>query len=153
MAGRLEGRVSLVTGGNSGIGLATARRFAREGAFVYITGRRRAELDAAAKSIGPGAEGVEGDVSRLADLDRLFETIRGKHGRLDVLFANTASPGRNARVGVLRSASRRGWLRDTACGPAWWSGRCEALTGPGRRNRPGPGALRFGMSLVYAQSR
>lgn len=88
MAGRLEGKVTLVTGGTSGIGLATARRFAAEGAFVFITGRRQAELDAAAKAIGPMAMGIQGDSSDLADLDRLYATIKGHKGRLDVLFAN-----------------------------------------------------------------
>jgi len=88
MPGTLEGKVALVTGGNSGIGLATARRFAHEGAFVFMTGRRQAELDAAVRSIGAMAEGVQGDVARLGDIDRVFETLRQKRGRLDVLFAN-----------------------------------------------------------------
>ena len=72
---RLEGKVALVTGGSSGLGLATARRFASEGARVFITGRRQAELDAAVGQIGGDAVGVQGDVSNLADLDRLYETI------------------------------------------------------------------------------
>lgn len=103
MPGKLEGKVTLVTGGNSGIGLAAAHRFAKEGAFVYITGRRQAELDAAVRSIGASAEGVQGDVSRLADLDRLFETVRRKHGRLDVLFAN-AGMAEFARLGEITEA-------------------------------------------------
>jgi NAD(P)-dependent dehydrogenase (short-subunit alcohol dehydrogenase family) len=85
---KLQGKVAVITGGNSGIGLATAQRFAREGAQVFITGRRQAELDAAVRTIGHGAIGVQGDVSNLADLDRLFATVREKAGRLDVLFAN-----------------------------------------------------------------
>ena len=86
---KLEGKITLVTGGNSGIGLATAKRFAAEGAErVFITGRRQAELDAAAKEIGPVAVGVQGDVGKLADLDRLFATIKEQSGRLDVVFAN-----------------------------------------------------------------
>jgi NAD(P)-dependent dehydrogenase (short-subunit alcohol dehydrogenase family) len=85
---RLEGKVALVTGGNSGLGLATARRFASEGAWVFITGRRQAELDAAVGQIGGDAVGVQGDVSNLADLDRLYETIGRSAGRVDVLFAN-----------------------------------------------------------------
>lgn len=88
MSGKLEGKVALVTGGNSGIGLATAKRFAAEGAKVFVTGRRQNELDAAVAEIGQGAVGVQGDVSKLADLDRLYEVIREKAGRLDVLFAN-----------------------------------------------------------------
>jgi len=86
--GKLEGRIALVTGGNSGIGLATAERFAAEGATVFVTGRRQAELDAAVRRIGHGAVGVQGDVANLKDLDRLYDVIRQKAGRLDVLFAN-----------------------------------------------------------------
>jgi NAD(P)-dependent dehydrogenase (short-subunit alcohol dehydrogenase family) len=86
--GKLEGKVALVTGGNSGIGLATAKQFAAEGARVFITGRRQAELDAAVKQIGGNAFGIQGDVSNLADLDRLYEVIGREAGRLDVLFAN-----------------------------------------------------------------
>jgi NAD(P)-dependent dehydrogenase (short-subunit alcohol dehydrogenase family) len=86
--GRLDGKIALVTGGNSGIGLATAKRFAAEGARVFITGRRQAELDAAVKQIGGNAFGIQGDVSNLADLDRLYEVIGREAGRLDVLFAN-----------------------------------------------------------------
>ena len=85
---RLEGRVALVTGGNSGIGLATAQRFVAEGAQVFISGRRQATLDAAVTQIGGHAVGVQGDVSNLADLDRLYDTIKQQAGRLDILFAN-----------------------------------------------------------------
>lgn len=86
--GQLDGKIALVTGGSAGIGLGVAQRFAREGATVYITGRRKSELDAAVKTIGAGAIGVQSDVSRLADLDALFALIRERSGRLDVLFAN-----------------------------------------------------------------
>ncbi len=85
---RLDGKVALVTGGSSGIGLATAKRFEAEGAQVFITGRRRSELDAAITSIGGGAVAVQGDVANLEHLDRLCETIKQRAGRLDVLFAN-----------------------------------------------------------------
>ncbi|APR87795.1 3-oxoacyl-[acyl-carrier protein] reductase [Minicystis rosea] len=85
---KLEGKVALVTGGNSGIGLATARLFVAEGAFVFITGRRKNELDAAVQQIGRNVEGIQGDVSNLADLDRLFATVKERKGHLDVLFAN-----------------------------------------------------------------
>src|SRR3954453_13337774 len=88
MSRKLEGKVAVVTGGNSGIGLATAKRFAAEGARVVITGRRQPELDAAVREIGPGTLGVRGDVSSLPDLDRLFATVKEKYGRVDVLFAN-----------------------------------------------------------------
>jgi NAD(P)-dependent dehydrogenase (short-subunit alcohol dehydrogenase family) len=85
---KLAGKIALVTGGTSGLGLATAKRFVAEGATVVVTGRRAAELDAAVADLGGSATGVRGDVSVLADLDRLYETIRATHGRLDVLFAN-----------------------------------------------------------------
>ena len=86
--GKLEGKIALVTGGNSGIGLATAKRFVSEGAHVFITGRRNAELAATVKQIGANVTGVQGDVSSLGDLDRLFARIRSDQGRLDILFAN-----------------------------------------------------------------
>ena len=88
---RLEGKVAVVTGGNSGIGLATARRFAEEGAHVFITGRRQAELDAAVKQIGKQATGVQGDVGSLGDLDRLYAEVKRQHGRIDILFANAGT--------------------------------------------------------------
>src|SRR5438270_133557 len=86
--GKLEGKIALVTGGTSGIGLATAKRFVNEGAYVFITGRRDSELSAAVKEIGKNVIGVQGDVSDLADLDRLFAQIKREKGRLDVVFAN-----------------------------------------------------------------
>ena len=85
---KLEGKVAVVTGGNSGIGLATAKRFVAEGAHVFITGRRQAELDAAVSQIGKNVRGVQGDVSDLVDLDRLYATVKQQKGRVDVLFAN-----------------------------------------------------------------
>jgi NAD(P)-dependent dehydrogenase (short-subunit alcohol dehydrogenase family) len=86
--GRLEGRVALITGSNSGIGLASAKRFVAEGAYVYITGRRQKELDKAVRAIGTKVSAVQGDVSNLDDLDRLITRIRSDHGKLDILFAN-----------------------------------------------------------------
>src|SRR5882757_2380708 len=103
MSKKLQGKVALVTGGNSGIGLATAQRFAAEGAQVFVTGRRKEELDTAVKLIGPNAIGVQGDVSKLADLDRLFEVIKKKAGRLDVVFAN-AGGGEFAPLGQITEA-------------------------------------------------
>jgi NAD(P)-dependent dehydrogenase (short-subunit alcohol dehydrogenase family) len=85
---KLSGKIALVTGGSSGIGLATAKRFVAEGAYVFITGRRQAELDAAVKEIGSNVTAIRSDVANLADLDRLFDTIKQQKGRLDVLFAN-----------------------------------------------------------------
>ena len=89
--GKLDGKIALVTGGSSGIGLATARRFAEEGAFVYITGRREAELAEAARAIGRNVTAVQGDVANLADLDRLFAQIGHEKGRLDIVFANAGT--------------------------------------------------------------
>jgi NAD(P)-dependent dehydrogenase (short-subunit alcohol dehydrogenase family) len=86
--GRLDGKISIVTGGSSGIGLATARRFVAEGAHVFITGRRKAELDAAAADLGRNATAVQADVSKLGDLDRLYRVVAETSGRVDVLFAN-----------------------------------------------------------------
>jgi NAD(P)-dependent dehydrogenase (short-subunit alcohol dehydrogenase family) len=86
--GKLEGKIALITGASSGIGLATARRFVSEGAYVFITGRRESELAAAVKEIGRNVTGVQGDVSDLGDLDRLFAQIRREKGRLDIVFAN-----------------------------------------------------------------
>jgi NAD(P)-dependent dehydrogenase (short-subunit alcohol dehydrogenase family) len=88
MSNRLAGKVAVVTGGSSGIGLATAKRFAAEGAHVFITGRRKKELDAAAAEIGRNVTAVVGDVANVADLDRLYETVRKSKGKVDVLFAN-----------------------------------------------------------------
>jgi NAD(P)-dependent dehydrogenase (short-subunit alcohol dehydrogenase family) len=83
-----EGKVTVITGGNSGIGLATAQRLVAEGAYVFITGRRQSELDAAVKLIGKNVTAVQGDVSNLADLDRLYATVKQQKGRIDILFAN-----------------------------------------------------------------
>ncbi len=85
---KLEGKIALMTGGNSGIGLATAKQFVHEGAYVFITGRREPELAGAVKEIGINVSGVQGDVSDLDDLDRLFAQINREKGRLDVVFAN-----------------------------------------------------------------
>jgi NAD(P)-dependent dehydrogenase (short-subunit alcohol dehydrogenase family) len=85
---KLAGKVALVTGGTAGIGLATAQRFVAEGAYVFITGRRQAELDAAVQLLGHQAFGVRSDISSLADLDQLFAVIKAQKGTLDVLVAN-----------------------------------------------------------------
>ena len=98
--GKLDGKIALVTGGTSGIGLATARRFVTEGAFVFITGRREAELRAAVNEIGTHVTGVQGDVSKLADLDRLMAQIQREKGRLDIVFAN-AGVATSAPLGAI----------------------------------------------------
>jgi NAD(P)-dependent dehydrogenase (short-subunit alcohol dehydrogenase family) len=102
--GRLAGNIAVITGGNSGIGLASAKRFVAEGAHVYITGRREEELDRAVAAIGPGVTAVQGDVSDLADLDRLFSRVRSDHGRVDILFAN-AGLGALEPLGRITEAS------------------------------------------------
>lgn len=97
---KLEGKVAVIIGGNSGIGLATAKRFVTEGAYVYITGRRKPELDAAIEQIGKNVTGVQGDISNLTDLDRLYATVQQQHGHLDVVFAN-AGVGEFAPLGEI----------------------------------------------------
>ena len=109
MSKKLEGKVALVTGGNSGIGLATAQRFVAEGAQVFITGRRKEELDAAVKLIGKNVTAVQGDVSKLADLDKLYEIIKQKAGRLDILFAN-AGGGEFVPLGQITEAHFDKWF-------------------------------------------
>ena len=89
--GKLEGKIALVTGGTSGIGLATAKEFMTEGAYVFITGRRAPELAAAVKEIGSNVIGIQGDASNLGDLDRLFEQIKREKGKLDIVFANAGT--------------------------------------------------------------
>ena len=103
MSGKLENKIAVVTGGTTGIGLATARRFAAEGAQVYVTGRRRRELDAAAALIGAHATGVQADSSKLDDLDRLFAQIASERGRVDVLFVN-AGGGSLQPLGAITEA-------------------------------------------------
>ena len=88
MENKLEGKIAVITGGNSGIGLATAKRFVSDGAYVFITGRRQNELDAAVSEIGKNVTGIQGNVSNLADLDRLYTTVKDQKGHLDILFAN-----------------------------------------------------------------
>jgi NAD(P)-dependent dehydrogenase (short-subunit alcohol dehydrogenase family) len=83
---KLEGKVAVITGGNSGIGLATAQQFVTDGAYVFITGRRQSELDAAVVEIGKNVTGVRGDVSNLADLDRLYSTVKKEKDQIDILF-------------------------------------------------------------------
>src|SRR3989442_4780618 len=100
---KLDGKIAVITGGNSGIGLATAQRFVAEGAYVFITGRRQSEVDVAVRQIGKNVTGVQGDVSNLADLDRLYTTVKEQKGRIDVLFAN-AGLGEVAPLGAITEA-------------------------------------------------
>jgi NAD(P)-dependent dehydrogenase (short-subunit alcohol dehydrogenase family) len=98
--GKLDGKVALITGGSSRIGLATAKRFINGGAHVFITGRRKAELDAAVKEMGKNVTAVQGDVANLDDLDRLFAQIKKQKGKLDILFAN-AGIAKDAPLGTI----------------------------------------------------
>ncbi|MCA0151361.1 glucose 1-dehydrogenase [Rossellomorea vietnamensis] len=100
---RFENKVVVITGGSDGIGLMTAKLFATEGAYVYITGRRQERLDEALKEIGHGAVGVQGDVSNSADLDRLYEHIQREQGKVDVVFAN-AGISESAPLGSIEEA-------------------------------------------------
>lgn len=101
--GKLTGKIALITGGNSGIGLATARRFVAEGAFVFVTGRRHTELDEAVAALGPAARGLQGDVAKLEDIDRIVATIHEEKGRLDVVVAN-AGVAEFAPLGAITEA-------------------------------------------------
>jgi NAD(P)-dependent dehydrogenase (short-subunit alcohol dehydrogenase family) len=96
--GKLEGKIALITGGNSGIGLATAKEFVNEGAYVFITGRRERELAAAVDAIGKNVIGIQGDMAKLADLDRVYAKIKQDKGRLDIVFAN-AGIAKSAALG------------------------------------------------------
>ena len=100
---KLAGKIAVITGGNSGIGLATARRFVEEGAHVVITGRREKELKEAATFIGKNVTTVAGDITRLEDLDRLYAVVKEKHGHIDALFAN-AGWGEVAPIGTATEA-------------------------------------------------
>jgi NAD(P)-dependent dehydrogenase (short-subunit alcohol dehydrogenase family) len=97
---KLAGKIAVITGGSSGLGLATAQQFVEDGAYVFITGRREAELDAAVRLIGNNVTGIPGDVSNLGDLDRLYRAVEREKGRLDVLFAN-AGGGEFAPLGAI----------------------------------------------------
>src|SRR5207245_6521960 len=107
---KLEGKTALITGGTSGIGLATAKALGNEGAYTFITGRREAELAAAVKEIGRNVTGIQGDVSNLGDLDRLFAQIKQEKGRLDIVFAN-AGVAKFAALGTITEESLRLDLR------------------------------------------
>jgi len=97
---KLAGKVAAITGGSSGIGLATAKRFVSEGAYVFITGRRKTELDAAVREIGGNATGVQSDVAKLEDLDKLYAAVKEQKGKLDIVFAN-AGTGEFAPLGQI----------------------------------------------------
>lgn len=100
---RLNGKIALITGGSSGIGLATAKLFVAEGAFVFITGRRQEELDVASAALGPNSVAIQGDIAKMSDLDRTVDAIQSRKGKLDILFAN-AGIGEFAPIGSISEA-------------------------------------------------
>lgn len=124
------GKIALITGGSSGLGLATARRLVAEGAEVYITGRRQAELDAAVMEIGHNVTGIRGDIAVLADLDRIFAQIAGERGRLDVLFAN-AGGGEFAALGQISEAQFDKYFDINVKGTLFTVQKALPLMGPG----------------------
>jgi NAD(P)-dependent dehydrogenase (short-subunit alcohol dehydrogenase family) len=143
MMGKLQGKVAIITGATEGIGLATARLFVREGAYVFITGRRQKELDEAVKTIGSNATGVQGDVSNLADLDRLYKEVGKVKGRVDIIFAN-AGVGEFVPVGKVSeehfdkifNVNVKGALFTVQKGlPLLNDGGSIILTGSGKRKR------------------
>jgi NADP-dependent 3-hydroxy acid dehydrogenase YdfG len=91
MGQKLEGKIAVITGATSGMALATAKLFVEEGAYVFITGRRQEQLDAAEKEIGKNVTGVQGDTGKLADLDRLYDSVKAKKGKIDILYASADS--------------------------------------------------------------
>ena len=127
---KLDGKIAVITGGNSGIGLATAKVFVKEGARIYITGRRQPELEAAAALLGPRATPVHGDVSKPADLDRLYDQIRAETGRVDVVFAN-AGAGALASLGDITEEDVDYQLNVNVKGAIWTVQRALPLMGPG----------------------
>jgi NAD(P)-dependent dehydrogenase (short-subunit alcohol dehydrogenase family) len=99
--GKLEGKVAVITGATSGMALATAKLFVEEGAYVFITGRRQDQLDKAVREIGRNVTGVQGDVSNLADLDRLYDTVKAEKGHIDILFASAGVGEFNVPLGSI----------------------------------------------------
>ena len=152
MSGLLDGKVAVVTGGTSGIGLAIARRFIAEGALVYITGRRQAQLDEAAAELGPQAVAVRCDVGKLAELDALYEVIGQRSGRIDVLVAN-AGHGQPAVLGDYTEEQFDSMFATNVKGaifgvqkakPLLSQGASVILIGSSTAVRPGPGLEIYG---------
>ena len=102
---KLKEKIAVITGATSGMALATAKLFVNEGAYVFVTGRRQAQLDAAVKGIGKNVTGVQGDAGNLTDLDRLFETVKAKKGHIDILFASAGAGDFNVPIGSVTEAS------------------------------------------------
>jgi NAD(P)-dependent dehydrogenase (short-subunit alcohol dehydrogenase family) len=161
MTGVLANKVAVVTGGNSGIGLAIARRFVAEGACVFITGRRQAELDATVADIGPGVTAVRCDVRNLADLDALYATVREQAGRIDVLAANAGSGGGVARLGEITEEQFDTAFATNVKGvlftvqkalPLLSPGASVIVTGSTTTTRPDPGLEVYGASKAAVRN-
>jgi NAD(P)-dependent dehydrogenase (short-subunit alcohol dehydrogenase family) len=135
MAGKLEGQIAVVTGGSTGIALAVAKRFAKEGAGVFVTGRRKAELAAAVGAIGPGTTGVRADSADLSDLDRLYERVKTEAGRIDVLFVN-AGGGSMLSLGSITEEQIRRHVRPQCEGRALHGAEGAAASGRRRLGDP-----------------
>lgn len=151
----LEGKIALVTGGSSGIGLATARALIAEGAHVYLTGRRRDELAAAAATLGDAATPVQGDVANPADVDALYEQIRAGHGRLDIVFAN-AGFAAFAPLGSLTEAHIDALLNTNIKGVIWTVQKALPLLQPGSSiilNASIVGSKGFGNWSIYSATK
>ena len=114
----LQGKVALITAATSGMALATAKRFVEEGAYVFITGRRQAQLDAAVKEIGKNVTGVQGDAGNLADLDRLYDTVKSQKSHLDILFASAGIGDFNVPIGSVTENQLRQHIRRQCTGDA-----------------------------------
>ncbi len=127
--GKLDGKVAVITAATSGMALATAKLFVQEGAYVFITGRRKDKLDEAVKEIGRNVTGIQGDASNLDDLDRLYDTVKKTKGKIDVLFAS-AGMGELVKLGTVTPEQLRQCLRPECAGHAVYSaeGAADFLT-------------------------
>jgi NADPH:quinone reductase-like Zn-dependent oxidoreductase len=125
MSGKLNGKIAVITGGNSGIGLATAKRFVAEGAYVFITGRRQAELNAAVKEVGKNVTAVQGDVAKLSDLDRLYDIVKRTTGQVDIVFANAGVAWPSSLL--LEKSRNSTSTRSSASMSKAWSSLCKRL--------------------------
>ena len=126
MGQKLEGKIAVITGATSGMALASARLFVEEGAYVFITGRRQERLDAAVKEIGQNVTGVQGDAGNLADLDRLYHTVKAEKGQIDILYASAGYGEFNVPLGSIMEATFDDTSTSTSgAGCSWFRRRCR----------------------------